>query len=69
MIEENYNGVLYRLVKKETGEPVSIGDTILNFRDEPDKIKNASCPKKESSTGHVNGYYAQVYDLKWIVGG
>jgi hypothetical protein len=67
MIEENYNGILYRLVKQETGEPVSIGDDIVNFRDEPDKIKNAVCPRHEASSGRVNGYFPHVYDLKWII--
>ena len=67
MIEENYNGILYRLVKQETGEPVSIGDTIVNFRDEPDKIKNAACPRHEASSGRVNGYFPHVYDLEWVI--
>ena len=53
MIEENYNGTLFRLVKQKTGEPVSIGDPVVNHRG-------------EASSGRVNNYFPHVYDLEWI---
>jgi len=66
MIEENFNGLVYRLVKQETGEPVSIGDPIENHRGEPTTIRNAACPRHEASSGRVNNYFPHVYDLEWI---
>ena len=66
MIEENYNGVTYRLVTEDEMQPVSLGDAIVNFRDEETTLKNAACPRHEASTGRVNGYYPSVYGLRWV---
>ena len=66
MIEENFNGATFRLVTENDMQPVSLNDPIENFRGEPDVLRNAVCPRHGASSGHVNGYYAHVYGLKWV---
>jgi hypothetical protein len=66
MIEENFNGATFRLVTEDDMQPVSLNDPIENFRGEPDVLRNATCPRHGASSGHVNGYYAHVYGLKWV---
>jgi len=66
MIEENFNGATFRLVTENDMQPVSLNDQIVNFRGEPDVLRNAVCPRHGASSGHVNGYYAHVYGLKWV---
>ena len=66
MIEENFNGTTFRLVTENDMQPVSLNDPIENHRGEPDVLRNATCPRHGASSGHVNGYYAHVYGLRWV---
>ena len=60
-----------RLIHKNTGKLVEVGDTITNFRGEETVIKSFSEPHKPSSQGKVftatgYEYYVGVYDMKWV---
>ena len=66
MIEQSFKGATYRLVNEDDMQPVSLNDPIENHRGEPDVLRDPVCPRHGGSSGHVNGYYAQVYGLKWV---
>lgn len=66
------------LINITTGEPVSVGDTVTDFRGEEAILTGGTPPHKPSSTGRVfvrsasaevgwsGEYYPSVYNLKWV---
>lgn len=64
-----------RLVNKDTGEVVAIGDNVNSFRGEEAIVTGGSPPHKEGSTGRVDvrwtgmeasgSYFPSVFNLEW----
>lgn len=63
----DYAGREVVLVDASTGAVVKKGDTIVSFRGNSDEVRSIEPPHKPSASGKVNGYYAGVYDLKFVV--
>lgn len=67
--------VTHILVDTITGEPVSVGDIVTDFRGDEAVILGGTPPHKPSSTGRVyvrstegdwsGEYFPSVYNLKW----
>lgn len=55
-----------KLINQTTGEEVRKGDTITTFRGEEQICRYINPPHKSSSVGHVNNFYASVFNLKFV---
>ena len=62
----NYRNMPVRLVHTATGESLTFGDVITDFRGETTTISSMRPPHKSSSAGFVNNYYASVYGCEWV---
>jgi len=62
----DYAGNEVVLVHVSTGAVVNKGDAIVSFRGVSDEVRSIEPPHKPSASGKVNGYYASVYDLKFV---
>jgi len=63
----DYAGNKVVLVSTDTGAVVNVGDAVVTFRGESDVVRSIEPPHKPSASGRVNGYYAGVYNLKFVV--
>ena len=63
---KNYNGKEVKLVCESTGDEKNIGDTVLSFRGDLVTIGSMQPPHKESASGYVNNFYANVYNCKYV---
>lgn len=64
-----------RLVDKDTGLPIAIGDNVNSFRGEEAIVTGGTPPHKEGSTGRVDvrwsgldssgSYFPSVFNLEW----
>jgi len=65
-----------KLVNKDTGAEVKVGDTVTSFRGEKAIVKYLEPPHKPSASGRVyvtqegmtgqQGFYASVFGLKYV---
>ena len=62
----NYRNMPVKLVHAPTGNELTVGDVITDFRGERTTIKSMRPPHKSSSVGFVNNFYASVYDCKYV---
>ena len=74
----DYTGAVLVLVHADTGAPVAVGDTVVDFRGNAMTITGGRAPHHEASTGRVytdgGEYFPGVANLAWrplasIVGG
>lgn len=63
---KNYRNKEVKLVHIETGVEFKKGDKVTTFRGEEAIIRDLYPPHKSSASGRVNGYYASVYNLKYV---
>ncbi len=60
-----------KLVHKDTGNEVKVGDTVTSFRGDETTVRYFAEPHKPSSQGKLTvasgfEYYVGVYGLQWI---
>lgn len=59
-----------RLIHKDTGKDVQVGDKVVTFRGKNAVVVEFSKPHKPASSGHVitdlGRHYVGVYGLEWI---
>tara|TARA_Y100000114_G_scaffold86296_1_gene79839 strand:- start:4599 stop:4799 length:201 start_codon:yes stop_codon:yes gene_type:complete len=63
----DYAGRKVALVDANTGVEIKKGDAIVTFRGKSDEVRFIEPPHKPSASGRVNGFYASVYGLKFVV--
>ena len=63
---KNYRNIPVKLVHTPTGNELTVGDVITDFRGETTTISSMRPPHKSSSAGFVNNYYASVYGCEWV---
>jgi hypothetical protein len=63
---KNYRNKEVIIINADTEKQVNIGDPITSFRGEQTTVKFCEPPHKPSASGKVNGYYAGVYNLKYV---
>ena len=63
---KNYLNKEVILIDITTGKQVKQGDPIVSFRGNKDTVRFCEPPHKPSASGKVNGYYASVYNLKYV---
>lgn len=64
-----------KLVHKDTGVEVEVGETVTDFRGDKAIVTGMEKPRHSASTGRVyvrpldaewtQGYYPSVFDLEW----
>lgn len=60
----------WKLVFRDSGQPVNEGMEVRNFRGEWAIVEHAEPPHKPSSTGRVHTslglHYPSVYNMEWV---
>jgi hypothetical protein len=67
----------YVLVDMKTGNPVCVGDEVVDFRGEKWRVQAGAPPHKPASTGRIyvssetyeytSEFFPSVCDLKWVL--
>lgn len=69
LVREDWRGKQCALIHDETGEPVSIHDTLTTSRGEAYRVTGGAAPHKPSSTGRVyttgGEYFPSVFGCTW----
>ncbi len=64
-IHQGYSGKSFKLVNK-SGQQVEITHEVVDFRGDTEVVTSIRAPHKSCSEGHVNEFYAGVFDLKFV---
>lgn len=58
------------LVHEKTGQPVTVGEEVTDFRGDKSVVTGGEPPRHEGSTGRVHvergSYFPSVFDLVWV---
>lgn len=59
------------LINVKDGSPVSVGDTVTDFRGNTATVEGGIPPWKPSSSGRINTsrgeYFPSVFDCRWVM--
>lgn len=70
---EDWSGKTRTLVHEGTGKPVTVGETVTDFRGDKATVTGGEAPHKQGSTGrvyvkqneHEAQYFPSVFELEW----